>query len=369
MSLWFLLALMTAAAVFAVLWPLGRRVSRASQASETLVYQDQLAEVARDADAGLIGSVEAEAARVEISRRLLAATDQEAQAVPTASRSLRRAVSLVALIGMPLLALGLYVQIGTPWLPDFPLAARQQAPQNASLETLVAKVQDILEKNPKDGRGWKVLAPVLFKLGRFNEAVQAYRNSLATNGETASRRADLGEAMTAVANGVVTAEAKAEFDRALALDPNEPKARYFAGLTLEQDGQGAKAADVWRDMLAKAPSDAPWRGLVQEALARVAAGSDSRPPALSSEQMAAVQGMAAGDRKVLIESMVERLAGRLKTNKDDVEGWLRLVRAYMVLGDKTKAQAARDEARQALNGAPEHLRQLNDGLKGLGLDG
>ncbi|ACI93688.1 cytochrome c-type biogenesis protein CycH [Afipia carboxidovorans OM5] len=366
MSLWFLLALMTAAAVFAVLWPLGRRVSRAPQASEAVVYQDQLAEVTRDAEAGLIGPVEAEAARVEISRRLLAATDHAAQAAPTASRFSRRAVSIVALIGVPLLAIGLYLQVGSPSLPDFPLAARKQTPQNASLESLVAQVQGILEKNPTDGRGWNVLAPVLFKLGRFNEAVQAYRNSLTYNGETAGRHSDLGEAMTAVANGVVTAEAKAEFDRALALDPNEAKARYFTGLALEQDGQGAKAADIWRDMLAKAPADATWRPLVQEALARV---SGPRAPALSNEQMAAVQGMAAGDQKALIEGMVERLAGRLKTNKDDVEGWLRLVRAYMVLGDKDKAQAAREEARQALTGTPEHLRQLNDGLKGLGLDG
>lgn len=367
MSLWFMLALMTAVAVFAVLWPLGRQVKRGPSASETVVYQDQLAEVARDADAGLIGPVEAEAARVEISRRLLAAATSEEGGTLSVSRSWRRAVSIVALVGLPLIAAGLYVQIGSPSLPDFPLAARQQMkPQDASIDRLVERVQAILEKNPKDGRGWSVLAPVLLKLGRVDEAVPAFRNALAYNEETAGRHSDLGEALTVAANGVVTAEAKAEFDRSLALDPNESKARYFTGVAMEQDGQPAKAADIWRAMLAKAPADAPWRPLIQEALTRV---SGSRPPALSEEQMSMAKGMDASGRTAMIEGMVERLADRLKTNKDDVEGWLRLVRAYMVLGEKDKANAARDNARQALADNPEHLRQLNDGLKGLGIDG
>ena len=367
MSLWFMLALMTAAAVFAVLWPLGRRIKHGPSASEAVVYQDQLAEVTRDADAGLIGPAEAEAARIEIGRRLLAASANEEGGTLTVSRSWRRAVSIVALVGLPLVAAGLYMQIGYPSLPDFPLTARQQMkPQDASIDRLIARVQDILEKNPKDGRGWAVLAPVLLKLGRVDEAVPAFRNALAYNEETAGRHSDLGEALTAAANGVVTAEAKAEFNRALALDPNESKARYFSGVAMEQDGQPAKAADIWRAMLAKAPADAPWRPLVQEALARV---SGSRPPALSQDQMSMANGMDAAGRTAMIEGMVERLADRLKTNKDDVEGWLRLVRAYMVLGDKDKAGAARDNARQALAGNAEHLRQLNDGLKELGLDG
>ena len=367
MSLWFMLALMTAVAVFAVLWPLGRQIKRGPGASETVVYRDQLAEVTRDVDAGLIGPKEAEAARVEIGRRLLAAAANEEGGTPAVNRNWRRAVSVVALAGLPLFAAGLYVRIGSPSLPDFPLAARQQAaPQNASIELLIERVQAILEKNPTDGRGWSVLAPVLFKTGRYSEAVQAFRKSLIYNGETAGRRADLGEALTAAANGVVTAEAKAEFDRALVLDPNESKARYFTGVAMEQDGQSAKAADIWRDMLAKAPADATWRPVVREALARVSGG---RPPALSEDQMSMAKGLDASGRNAMIESMVERLAGRLKTNKDDVEGWLRLVRAYMVLGEKDKANAARDDARQALAGNPAHLRQLNDGLRGLGIDG
>ena len=145
-----------------------------------------------------------------------------------------------------------------------------------SLENLVAQVEQHLEKNPTDGRGWNVLAPVLARLGRFDDAVRAYRNSITYNGESAERRADLGEAIAAAAGGVVTAEAKAEFERALALNADDAKANYFLGLAAEQDGRKADAAAIWRAMLAKAPADAPWRPLVQAALARVGGGGVAR---------------------------------------------------------------------------------------------
>ncbi|MGB6170943.1 MAG: c-type cytochrome biogenesis protein CcmI, partial [Xanthobacteraceae bacterium] len=76
MVLWLIFAAMTAAAVFAVVWPLGRKPSTGG-GSDRLVYQDQLAEIDRDRAAGLIGEAEAESARIEISRRLLAAADAE----------------------------------------------------------------------------------------------------------------------------------------------------------------------------------------------------------------------------------------------------------------------------------------------------
>ena len=203
----------------------------------------------------------------------------------------------------------------------------------------MAQVEAHLEKNPTDGRGWNVLAPVLARLGRYDDAVRAYRNSITYNGDSAERRADLGEALAGAAGGVVTAEAKAEFERAVALNADEVKASYFLGLAAEQDGRSAEAASIWRAMLAKAPPDAPWRPLVQAALARV---GGSAAPALSDEPMAAAKDMNEADRSAMIHGMVDRLATRLKQNGDDVEGWLRLVRAYMVMGDRDKAKSALD---------------------------
>jgi cytochrome c-type biogenesis protein CcmH len=367
MSLWFVFALMTIAAVFAVLWPLGRGASEAPGGSETIIYKDQLAEIARDAKSGSIGTLEAEAARIEIGRRLLAASASEQTEVRTANKRVRRAVSVIALVGLPLVAALIYLPLGSPMLGDFPLAERMRAASATdSLDKLVAQVETILEKNPADGRGWNVLAPVLMKLGRFEDAARAYRNSITYNGETAARRSDLGEAVAAAANGVVTGDAKSEFERALALDPQDFKARYFIALAAQQDGRTQEAGDMWRAMLASAPQDTPWKPLVQQALARL---GGIGAPGLSEGTMASADGMDEGDRGAMIRGMVDRLAKRLKDNGDDVEGWLRLVRAYMVLGDTGKAKAALADARQAVAKDPERLRQLNDGLKSLGLDG
>jgi cytochrome c-type biogenesis protein CcmH len=366
MTLWFVFALMTAAAVFAVLWPLGRGGRPERQGSETVVYKDQLAEIQRDASGGLIGPVEAEAARVEIGRRLLAASDAEKDIASSTSISFRRAVAVISLLGLPLVAVVLYGQLGSPLLGDFPLAERSRTPiASGSMDKLVAQVETHLEANPADGRGWEVLAPVLVKLGRYDDAVRAYRNSITYNGETAARRADLGEAVAGAANGIVTADAKTEFERAIALDANEVKARYFIGLAAEQDGRNADAANIWRAMLVNAPANAPWRSLVQSSLQRIGVAA----PKLSDEDMSAAKSMNEGDRNTMIRGMVERLATRLKDNGDDVEGWLRLVRAYTVLGDHDKAQAALGEARQAVSKDAVRLQQLNDGLKNLGLDG
>jgi len=377
MTLWFVFALMTVAAIFAVLLPLGRG-GRAqgqdspNQGGEVAVYKDQLAEVERDLAAGLIAAPEAEAARVEISRRLLAAAASEPADVPKSSLKWRRSAAVLALVGLPLVAIGVYMPLGSPLLQDFPLAQRERGAGSGmarSLENLVVQVEQHLEKNPTDGRGWNVLAPVLQRLGRFDDAVRAYRNALTYNGESPERRSDLGEAISAAAGGVVTAEAKAEFERAHALDADDPKSNYFLGLAAEQDGRKDEAANIWRTLLAKAPADAPWRPLVQSSLARVGGGGSGTVPALSDETVAASKDMNEGDRNAMVRGMVERLATRLKQNGDDVEGWLRLVRAYLVMGDRDKAKGASTDARQAVANDAERLRQLNEGLKTLGLDG
>ena len=228
MALWIPLALMTAAAVFMVLWPLGRARLATASGGDLAVYRDQMRELERDRSAGLIGSAEADAARVEISRRLLAAADAQHSPPAVLAPWRRRSVAVAALIALPFGAVALYLALGFPGLPDQPLAARAVGPENRSIAALVAQVEDRLERNPQDGRGWEVLAPVYMRLGRFDDAVKARRNAVRLLGASPTREADLGEALVAAANGVVTAEAKAAFDRALALDARDPRAKFFA---------------------------------------------------------------------------------------------------------------------------------------------
>jgi len=372
MILWLILALMTAAAIFAVLWPLSRHGGRARSGSDLAVYRDQLGEIDRDLAAGLIGERDAEAARVEVSRRLLAAADRAEQdlATPQAALRRRRAVSLVALILLPAGAAALYLSFGSPHLPGLPLSARvNQAPESRSIESMVAQVEAHLERNPEDGRGWEVLAPVYMRAGRFNDAVRARSNALRLLGPTADREADLGEAMVAAANGMVTAEAKTVFERALAIEAADVKARYYIGLAAEQDGKPADAARIWRDLLDKAPPDAPYRRLIQTSLSRVDPAAAGAPAGPSTEDVAAAQQLTPEQRSEMIRGMVDRLAERLKTDGSDLDGWLRLMRAYIVLGEHDKASTALSDARKAIGADTGKLKALDDFAKGLGIKG
>lgn len=383
MTVWLVFALITATAIFAVLWPLGRR-EVARSGSDVAVYRDQLEEITHDRSSGLIGKAEAEAARVEVSRRLIAAADAadaakaEKPAPENSSLWRRRATALAGLTLLPAGAAAIYMALGSPQLPGEPLAARLRVAihANESIAALVSQVEARLERNPQDGRGWEVLAPVYLRLGRFDDAVKAWRKVIALSGETADRQADLGEALVAASNGIVTAGAKSAFERALVLDPQQLKSKFFVGVAAQQDGQHDKAAEIWRGMLKDAPPGAPWTATVQHALASLdeaagvsSASNNTAAPGPSSEDVAAAAGMTAAQRGEMIHGMVARLADRLKENGADVEGWLRLVRAYMVLGERDKAAAAAADARRALASDPDKLHRIDELAKGLGLDG
>lgn len=346
MLLWIAFSLMTGAAILAVLWPLRVR-ERAPAGSDAeadiAVYRDQIAEIERDRAAGMIGAAEGDAARTEVARRMLRAADQAgAPAHPSDSR--RRAVAVIALVGVPLLAAGFYLTLGSPELEGQPLAARLQArPEQADLAVLLRKVETHLEANPDDGRGHEVVAPIYFRLGRLDDAARAWSNAIRLLGSTAPRQIGLGEALTASAGGVVTAEAGQAFERALALDPTSVRARYYLGLAAEQDGRREDAAKLWGAMVADAPPDAPWLPTVREALARVGAPVAPGP---SAAEVAAAQDMSPEQRTQMVRGMVDGLAKRLEQDGSDLDGWLRLVRAWTVLGEGDKARAAAGEARR-----------------------
>jgi cytochrome c-type biogenesis protein CcmH len=365
MTLWSLFALMTAMAIFAVLWPLARSKGMRRSGSDLAVYRDQLEEIQRDRAAGQIGDAEAEAAKVEVSRRLIGAAEAATPGpLPVATATWhRRLVAVIALVVLPLGVGGLYLKVGSPELPGQPLAARAADVQNSSIDRLVGQVEAHLVANPEDARGWEVIAPVYLRLGRFDDAVKARRNLLRLGGETAERQSDLGEALVGTANGIVTAEAKTAFERAVALDGQDVKARYFLGLAAEQDGHRADAVSIWRAMVTSAPEGAPWIGFVRGELARLEGGGPGQ------EDVAAAADLDPAQRMTMIRGMVDKLSDRLHHDGTDLEGWLRLVRSYMVLGERDKARAAAGDARHALASDPEKVRKIDELVKGLGLEG
>ena len=356
---------------FAVIWPLAQNSKATRSGSDVAVYRDQLDELERDLAAGSIGKTEAEAARVEISRRLLAAADAaKAAAVtvtPSATAWHRRAVALVALLLLPVGAGSLYLRLGSPGLASEPLTAQRgaQPDQQTPIENIVAKVEVHLQNNPKDGRGWEVLAPVYMQLGRYTDSVNAWRNTLALLGESADREANLGEALVAEANGVVTADAKTAFVRAVTLDNTTVSARYYLGTAAEQDGKREEAAKIWRDLIAEAPAGAHWVSDVRAALARVEASPAAPSPGPSAAQIAAATKQSPDQQTAMIRGMVDGLAARLQQDGSDLDGWVRLVRSYKVLGELDKEQSAISDAQRALANDPEKRKRLDVALKEL----
>jgi cytochrome c-type biogenesis protein CcmH len=363
--LWLVFAAVTGAVIWALLRPLGAIRKEQGGGSEVALYRDQLAELARDAERGLIGTVEAEAARIEISRRLIAAADaaERESATPRAAPASRRLAIVVIAVALPAFSLALYLSLGSPQLPDVPFAARIAKPvDQLPIDALVLKVEQHLKDDPRDLRGWEVLAPAYMRQGRYGDAADAWSRALALGGETATRFAARGEAQVMAANGMVTPDARADFAKAAALDPHEPRAQFYLGLADVEDGKKDAATRRWKALLATAPKDAPWRASVEAELAGL---SNAAAPGPTPEQAGAAAGMAPEARTQMIESMVAKLAARLEQSPNDIEGWLRLVRSYGVLGKPAEAKAALAHARKVFAGDPASLARLDDAEKTL----
>lgn len=349
MVLWFSLAILTGLAVLALLWPL-TRAGRTEEADDSIFYRQELADIERDAERGLIGPAEAEAARAEAGRRLLAAQRLAAREGET-SFSARRAkfAALIVLISIPAIALPLYLRLASPELPDQPLASRE--PESKGVDDAVVQIERHLAKNPNDGRGYEVVAPVYMQMGRFDDAVRSLSEAARLLGPTATRLSALGQARVAQSGGIVTAEARADFLRAVSLDPNDLRARFFLALAIEQDGDKTKAIEAFRAIAAQTDPASP---IGQAVAAKIA---ELEP---QSQTGAAIAAMPKDDQSQMIRGMVAGLAQRLQSNPADIEGWLRLIRSYAVLGDKAEAQSALEKARAAFANNADMLRRIND---------
>lgn len=357
---WFVLAAMAAFAVLAAVWPLFRAPLSEnvdSAARERAFYKAQLEEIRRDVDRGLLPQDEAEGARAEAARRLIA-TAANPQQAPAPARRQRLAAAVLIAVGLPAVAFPLYARLGQPSLRDEPLASRKPAPESPrGIEAAIAAVEAHLAAKPEDGKGWAVIAPVYMRLGRYDDAAHAYAEALRLLGEDPLRRSAYGEALVAAAGGVVTADARKAFDRALAEKPGQPQARYYLALAAEQDGKKADAIRNYQSLLADSPPEAPWRSVVT---ARLAALKGEPPPA---EDAAAIPEA----QRPMIEGMVNRLATRLVSNGGSVDEWSRLIRAYAVLHEADKAKAALVSARKALAPDANAVASLDALARDLGL--
>jgi len=371
MTLWIAMAVLAAAVSLSVLVPLYRGRARAPRMAdqEVSVYRDQLLELDRDLERGVVAPGEVEAARTEIARRLIRA-EGDRQTVPALSTAElpRRVAAMGAIIAMPVLAIGLYVALGSPEMPDAPLAARlAEPPEQQDMAVLLARVEQHLADNPDDVRGWQVVAPVYLRLGQMDAAVVAFGNIARLSGSNVLTEGDLGEAIVRANGGAVTGEARAAFERAAADDPKDIRARFYLALADGQAGRRDEAALALQTLIAEAPPGAAWTDSIRQVLAQLEASPPADQPGPTADDVAAASGMSAEDRTGMIEGMVAQLADRLQSEPNDAEGWARLVRSYMVLGRQDDARAALAGARSALAGAADKLALVEDEARAAGL--
>ena len=342
--------LATIAVVAALAWLPRRLVAAATAQTGGSVYRDQLLALDRDVATGSVPAAEADSLRIELSRRLIEASKSDVKGLnlPTVS-------PLLFALFIPLIVAPLYWHYGKPTMPDVPLAPRiANAIANNDFEAMLAQVEKHLTEKPDDVEGWAVAAKAYARLGQFNEAADAYLKIAKLGTPTADVLTSYGEMLIYGNKGLIPKQAAQAFTQALALDATYPKARFFAAMALKQDGKVAEAKAAYEKLLADAPPDAPWRKAVEQELASM----NATPPALTDQQAKDGAAMTKTDQSAMIHAMVDGLEKKLNANPDDLEGWLKLIRARMVLNEPDKAKAALDKANAQFKDKPEALAQI-----------
>lgn len=343
---------------------LTKTASVAEKRRELAIYKDQLTEIDRDRDRGVLTDDQAHAARLEIERRLLKAAKDETMDANQVSRWGRLAtIALIA--ALPLGAGAIYLGIGRPDLPAAPFASRVQNPSpqtaegtHAGLNTRIAGLEERLANKPDDLEGWALLARTYGSVGDYQNALRAYAEANRLGGGGDRRLAGEYAEMMVIANdGMVPLDAVEIFRRIRQDYPDDPQARYYMALRLAQTGDQGKAVEELLALRADSPADAPWLPTVNGLLGQLDPDAVNAPvdrvpaiPGPTAAQMEAAQSMTAEQQQAMIDGMVSRLAARLEENPEDVDGWRRLARAYEVLG---RTEDAANAHREVLARAPD----------------
>lgn len=352
MLLWLIFAGLTAGALAIALRPAFRigTPDDIPGSADLAVYAEQLADLDRQISRGVLDDSEHAALRHEISRRVLRASQRNFALGPKTASAILKAIPIVVGVLVPILSIALYAYLGSPGIPSRPFAPTAGQIANASTAELIAKVETRLASHPEEWRGWEAIAPIYFRQGRYPEAASAYQRTILLAGATVPRLMGFAEASVLASDGIVSEPARAAYEKVAAMDPNNFEPRFWLALAKEQDGNRQAAAADYRALLAAAPVDAPWRTSVEQRLAAVTrtAPATSRGP--TDLDVKAAAGMTVEQRQTMIESMVETLAVRLKSNGNDGEGWERLISSYMVLKKPEMARNALADAQRAMAG-------------------
>jgi cytochrome c-type biogenesis protein CcmH len=382
----------------------GQRSTGPAEAFDVQVYRDQLNEVDRDLQRGVISDEDAERLRTEISRRILAADAKAHASGVTGSQPRALGYATAAALAATLVggSYWIYAQIGAPGYGDLGLAqrmemaeqARADRPAQAEAEAqmpatentevqaeyaeLVQRLRGAVAERPGDLQGHILLARSEAAMGNYVGAYSAQQKILSIKGDDATAKdyADLADMMILAAGGYVSPEAERVLEAALTRDPQNGVAQYYMGLMMAQTGRPDVAFRLWDRLLRQSPPDAAWLPpiLAQiEEMAFRAGVSDYQPPRIagipgpSTDDLNAAEEMSPEDRQEMIRGMVARLSDRLANEGGTPEEWARLISSLGVLGDEAQAIAVWNNAQEVFGDNPEALEIVREGARAAGL--
>ncbi len=362
--IWLTIAALSLLAVLFVLAPLlwKKRTEVTDEQVTPSILVDQLDELERDSESGLISESEADAARHEIKRRIVSAArrSKKTRSEPVSKGSLGLVFCAIL---VPAIAVGYYVVRGSPALPGIAYADRNgEREEAAKVAALVERLLLRLQRDPNggDAEGWLLLGQTYLRLDRLEEAVQALEEVSNRDGNTSASWSMLAEALVRIEQGIVTPRAERAIEKALEMNPENPAAVFYKALALSQSGQDQDAYELLVTRLELARAYEPWMNPLVEQANRVGK-SEGKPRLTVSDfvdvnevgpiaaDIIAATELSDEDRSDFIRSMVERLAGRLESEPGDLDGWLRLANAYTVLGEREQAIGAFERANALLS--------------------
>lgn len=267
------------------------------------------------------------------------------------------------------------------WRDTTPAAADPAAEGVAPPRDQLAALEARTVREPNSADAWAALGAARFDLGDFAGAIAAYEKATRLSPDAAGLWSALGEArVMASERDPMPAAAAQAFDKAIAIDASDPRARYFLAVKKDIGGDHKGAINDWFALLADTPEGAPWEADLRRTIEQVGAIhkidvaarlASTRPraptagempvaaraiPGPSRAEMEAASQLPKGQQDAMIAGMVDGLEAKLKANPADVDRWIMLMRSRMTLGETVKAAQALQDAMAANPGATARLK-------------
>ena len=350
MLLWVSIALLTLVVTVVVAWPLlARRTAQSADSSQPFdddlarrlaVFRDRRDEIGRERAAGRLSDSEADQAQADLLRQMadelpadaVAAQAAPARAAPTTQAGATPpgpaapgrsraalAIGLALVVFLPLSAMLVYRIVGAPEIAlaqlDGRLAQLASSPQ-AQFDAMVNELEIRLRRDPDDGEAWAVLAEAYKMVGHHGAAIEAFEKATALLPPNARLLSDYAESTALAAGGDFSGRPTELLERALAADPDDPKAIALMGAARYRAGDLPQARVFLGRLMATLPPGSEDAARIGEVIARLdselaARGTDQAAQAPGSGSPGQASGPASGPPASSVVSGEVRLAPAL----------------------------------------------------------